>query len=260
MRKSLQKFMTAALLTTAIGVSSSASAGETFGVASGQWIFVSAHEFQQSDPDCAWQYVSSGYYEIASAPGGSCPATTVVRAGIELPEGAAIDFQRLYYYNTAATNLTTFLTSWNVENFSGLSPSFVEHSADTTTAATGYGAKQFNFSPLVVFDTYDTTVSPARQRSYGFAVNMPTGTTTRLKGVAIGFTRQIAPAPASASFIDVPTSHPFFNEVEQMRKSGVTLGCGGGQYCPDQVVTRGQMAAFLTRAMGLHWDWATNAP
>ena len=29
--------------------------------------------------------------------------------------------------------------------------------------------------------------------------------------------------------------------------AGVTTGCGGGNYCPSQSVTRGQMAQFLNR-------------
>jgi hypothetical protein len=80
------------------------------------------------------------------------------------------------------------------------------------------------------------------------------------RGTWVFWQRQIAPTPASATFADVPTSHPFFNEIEQLAKSGVTLGCGGGSYCPDASVTRGQMAAFLGRALGLSWDFQTNAP
>ena len=30
----------------------------------------------------------------------------------------------------------------------------------------------------------------------------------------------------------------------------MTLGCGSGNFCPDQIVTREQMAAFLLRAKG----------
>jgi len=35
--------------------------------------------------------------------------------------------------------------------------------------------------------------------------------------------------------------------------SGVTAGCGGGNFCPDAPVTRAQMATFLSRALGLYW-------
>ncbi|MGH9380129.1 MAG: hypothetical protein ACRD2Z_05905 [Thermoanaerobaculia bacterium] len=32
-------------------------------------------------------------------------------------------------------------------------------------------------------------------------------------------------------------------------------GCCGGNYCPNALVTRGQMAAFLAKALGLHWPY-----
>ena len=31
------------------------------------------------------------------------------------------------------------------------------------------------------------------------------------------------------------------------------MGCGSGNYCPDANLTRGQMAVFLSKAMGLHF-------
>jgi len=48
----------------------------------------------------------------------------------------------------------------------------------------------------------------------------------------------------------VPPSNPFYAFIEQMALRGITLGCGGGNYCPGDVVTRQQMAAFLIRAVG----------
>lgn len=49
------------------------------------------------------------------------------------------------------------------------------------------------------------------------------------------------------TFSDVPPSHMFFNDVEAIAAVGVTTGCGGGKYCPDNPVKRGEMAAFLNR-------------
>jgi hypothetical protein len=46
-------------------------------------------------------------------------------------------------------------------------------------------------------------------------------------------------------FGDVPATTPFFRFIEAMFNSGVTSGCGGGNYCPDAAVTRAQMAVFL---------------
>ncbi|MBZ5535413.1 MAG: S-layer homology domain-containing protein [Acidobacteriia bacterium] len=64
---------------------------------------------------------------------------------------------------------------------------------------------------------------------------------------------QVSPAPAVASFTDVPTNHPFFKWVEALKGSGITAGCGGGNFCPDSPVTRAQMAVFLSVALGLSW-------
>jgi hypothetical protein len=68
--------------------------------------------------------------------------------------------------------------------------------------------------------------------------------------VRVYYTLQVSPAPAAASFTDVPTSHPFFQWIEALVASGITVGCGGGNYCPDAPLTRGQMAVFLSKALG----------
>lgn len=65
--------------------------------------------------------------------------------------------------------------------------------------------------------------------------------------------RTVSPAPGQATFNDVTTNHPFFQFVEALAASGITAGCGGGNFCPDAPITRGQMAAFLSKALGLHF-------
>jgi hypothetical protein len=42
----------------------------------------------------------------------------------------------------------------------------------------------------------------------------------------------------------------FEADISWLARTGITRGCGDGIYCPDQRVTRGQMAAFLHRALG----------
>lgn len=59
---------------------------------------------------------------------------------------------------------------------------------------------------------------------------------------------------ALARFWDVPRSHTFHGNIEAMATSGVTRGCNpplNTRYCSGGSVTRGQMAAFLTRALDL---------
>jgi RHS repeat-associated protein/uncharacterized repeat protein (TIGR01451 family) len=51
-------------------------------------------------------------------------------------------------------------------------------------------------------------------------------------------------------FNDVPETHPFYTFISKLSARGITLGCGGGNYCPGLAVTRDQMAAFIIRALG----------
>jgi hypothetical protein len=53
-----------------------------------------------------------------------------------------------------------------------------------------------------------------------------------------------------ADFTDVPQAHPFHDRIEDLFRSGVTAGCGGGNFCPANLVTRAQMAVFLLK--GIH--------
>ena len=57
-------------------------------------------------------------------------------------------------------------------------------------------------------------------------------------------------ALASHQFSDVPDSNQFHTSISNVKIAGITAGCGGRKYCPDDPVTRGQMAAFLSRGLG----------
>jgi 2',3'-cyclic-nucleotide 2'-phosphodiesterase (5'-nucleotidase family) len=59
------------------------------------------------------------------------------------------------------------------------------------------------------------------------------------------------PPPATGVFPDVPTSYWAASWIEQLYAESITGGCGGGNYCPDQAVTRDQMAVFLVRTFNL---------
>lgn len=58
------------------------------------------------------------------------------------------------------------------------------------------------------------------------------------------------PPPATGVFADVPPSDPFAPWIEQLAAEGITGGCGAGNYCPNNPVTRGQMAVFLSKTFG----------
>jgi SpoIID/LytB domain protein len=50
-------------------------------------------------------------------------------------------------------------------------------------------------------------------------------------------------------FADVPASDPLARYIEHLYDHGITAGCGGSRFCPNDSVTRGQMAVFLLRAI-----------
>ena len=76
---------------------------------------------------------------------------------------------------------------------------------------------------------------------------------TSFGGVRLFYKLRVSPAPAVATFADVPTTHGLFQFVEALAASGISGGCGGGNFCPDAPLTRGQMAVFLAAALGLHF-------
>jgi len=59
------------------------------------------------------------------------------------------------------------------------------------------------------------------------------------------------PPAATGIFGDVPVSDPFAPWIEDLFNRGITAGCGGGNYCPNDPNTRGQMAVFLARTFNL---------
>lgn len=61
------------------------------------------------------------------------------------------------------------------------------------------------------------------------------------------------PAGSSNRFVDDDTSE-FEDAIDTLAQAGITLGCNppaNDRFCPGTSVTRGEMATFLTRALGL---------
>jgi hypothetical protein len=56
------------------------------------------------------------------------------------------------------------------------------------------------------------------------------------------------PPVCTGVFPDVPCPGPLTDWIEELFHEGITGGCGGGDYCPNNPVRRDQMAAFLLKA------------
>jgi hypothetical protein len=62
----------------------------------------------------------------------------------------------------------------------------------------------------------------------------------------------LAPYTGPDRFVD-DNGHLFEGAIERLAQAGITLGCNpptNNRFCPNDNVTRGQMAAFLKRAFG----------
>lgn len=90
-------------------------------------------------------------------------------------------------------------------------------------------------------------------RTYVLTWNLNGFSGLELNAVRVFYRLRVSPAPATATFTDVPPGHPFFRFVEALARSGITGGCGPNLYCPDAAISRGQMAVFLAVALGLHF-------
>jgi hypothetical protein len=66
-------------------------------------------------------------------------------------------------------------------------------------------------------------------------------------------------SPAGAQAAELPPGGTFVDDdrsvhegaIEAIAAAGLTVGCADDRFCPDEAVSRGQMAAFLVRALGL---------
>jgi hypothetical protein len=67
--------------------------------------------------------------------------------------------------------------------------------------------------------------------------------------------------PPPGTFLDVLPAASYYGHVERLADAASwvptppfgppTLGCGSGNYCPNDTTTRAMMAVFLARAFGL---------
>jgi hypothetical protein len=181
-------------------------------------------------------------------------APIAYRASLDLPHGAHIASLRVYYFDNRALDLEVRL-----EYVDWIEDPFPE--ATTVAEVASAGTPDFSSSFVNLNHTLDNFPAGALgegERSYRLTLTLPsskfdTNSFVALCGVRILWRRTVSPAPQAATFDDVPTDHAQFEYIEALAAAGISVGCGNGNYCPDNPLTRGQMAVFLARALGLHW-------
>jgi hypothetical protein len=172
-------------------------------------------------------------------------------AAIHLPDGAQITQICMDAYITNAAGAQFGAQTRGVSIAPGVDPTLYEWAGAETGFNNGYGSactETLAYTIRSVFDLGDGLKS-YRHRILASILD-PSG---KIAGVRITWHRQVSSPPASSSFGDVSSSDGAFQFIEALVASGVTAGCGGGNYCPDAPLTRRQMAVFLSKALGLHW-------
>ncbi len=180
---------------------------------------------------------------------GDAEAECLGYAQIDVPDGASLETLRVWYYDSSVDADLHYVVVANCEPPGGPAVSIILSQGDPPASA---GDSYYEG------DLGGATVDNA---DCGYSVRLrltdpgkpPQNFAIRVRKLAVTWNRQVSPAPGDASFGDVPTDHPFFQFVEALAKSGITGGCGGGNYCPNAPLTRGQMAVFLAKALGLQW-------
>jgi hypothetical protein len=163
-------------------------------------------------------------------------------APLNLPNGALLDSVGLYFIdaNVDANVLV------QIFEFTG-----------TTSPGLAYVGPVVSSSGSPGAGFTSSSVSPAKQidnsNQYMVYVYLGSDSTLKFKGVRVTYKLQVSPAPLTPTFADVPTSHTYFRAIEALAASGITGGCGSGNFCPNQNITRGEAAAFFARALGLHF-------
>ncbi len=172
-------------------------------------------------------------------------------AQLELPDGVQFFGVRAWGYDTHASG-NVFLQLYEDCQSDFAASAITSTSLTSFYVTSGSGGNQSTYSAVNGGPvTIDNSSCVYRMM---LLLDVPCrGDALRLQKVRAEWRRQLSPAPATATFADVQTGHPFFQYVEALADSGITAGCGGGNYCPDAPVTRGQMAVFLAKALGLHW-------
>jgi hypothetical protein len=168
-------------------------------------------------------------------------------AGFSLPEGALIDSVALYYDDTDLA----FNADVTVYRLTGYDNATAGIEVVKIVESDTNSGKNYKFSGPVGHTVNNSIFLGGGQYILSVSCGSPN---TGFKAVEIWWERQISPAPSVATFADVPTSHPFFRAIEALAASGITSGCGGNSFCPNQAVTRGEIAKFLARALGLSFN------
>lgn len=211
-----------------------------------QVMTVSSIEFRPIVNSTSWGLHIEDGYLYADLVGFAAP--------LSLPDGAEI-FQLCVYANIPGpgAKVDVYLMAWNLAP--GGQPPGQHYILDTPLTddiAIGYGTVCTDPFSYTFHGTADVDGDGTTEHVF-HGLKADVFGNAGLGGLRVFWRRQVSPPPATPSFNDVPIGDGAFPFIEGLVASGVTAGCGFGNYCPDAPLTRRQMAVFLSKALGLHW-------
>lgn len=200
---------------------------------------ISATEFQPAE--------SGQQYFISGSAGRFIPANQqqFFWTSLNLPPGAVIDYIGLNNLNDGTPLVVG--TALYARNDIGV---LIYLAGTSNTPHTVWGT-DINDSPLDIDLDDPEIVSHLLRLEFDASANPQ-----YIGGVQIWWRTKVSQAPDTPTFNDVPTSDIGYPYIEALAASGITGGCGGGRFCPDNPVTRRQMAIFLSKALGLNFTVA----
>lgn len=108
------------------------------------------------------------------------------------------------------------------------------------------------------YDDIDRIARGAITAGCGSGMYCPAGRVTRAQMAVLVLKTKYGwgnppPPPCTGVFGDVACPSTYADWIEFLYSIGISAGCGGGNYCPDTDVTRGQFAVILLKARH-GWD------
>lgn len=188
-------------------------------------------------------------YLYSTAPGGHSYAP------LHLPDGAVVTRLCAYLRNAEPTPSTTLVGILRVKlPPAGFPAGDIVGPQVSPSFNSGYQEFCVDDGGFVIREDADfDNDGIVDHLSHRVQLTMPQGATIGFGGVRLVWHRQVSDPPAQPTFGDVPPDALFFPYVEALAASAITGGCGQGNFCPNNPLTRGQMAVFLAKALGLHW-------
>ncbi len=223
--------------------------GESYGPGANSLV-IPASAFVPELSTGAYTTGGDGYlYGVAGA------GNTQLRAGVELPAGARV--VNVCGFTNDLSSGTNAAVRWEAREMGDTDaaphPAVLGIGATSPGGTPGYGLTCVDLAvPTVIRKLQDLNGDSFGHYTWYF-VGAGVAGQVGFGGAVVTWLRQVSPAPGVATFVDVPTNFLYFRAIEALNASGITQGCGAGNYCPNLNVTRGEMAAFLARALGLHW-------